>query len=62
MNNSRYIVQKLIEFDIENKLEVWRNTSIRSDNIGSLMNFISDDYRIYDLKMNVVVKRSKKRT
>lgn len=47
-NHRRYLLQKLIEFDEKKKLEVWINTSISSDRIEPLMNFVSNGHRIFD--------------
>lgn len=58
MNNSRYIVQKLIDSDQSLNLEIWKNTIVSSNNIDSLVNFISEGYRVFDLQDNVIVVRN----
>lgn len=56
MNNNRYVIQKLTHADKEKKLEVWKNTSISSDKVGDLLNFIAVGYRIFDAKSNRAIK------
>lgn len=58
MNNSRYIVQKLIDSDLSLNLEIWKNTTVSSNNIDSLVNFISEGYRVFDLEENVIVLKN----
>ncbi|OZB98072.1 hypothetical protein [Paenibacillus sp. XY044] len=58
INNKRYVLQKFISYDEKAKLETWMITTIKSDNLDALMNFLSNGYRIFDTVSNKEVIRN----
>lgn len=58
INNKRYVLQKLISYDEKTKLETWVLTSIKSDRLDVLMNFLSNGYRIFDTIANKEIIRN----
>lgn len=53
---NRYWLMKLTDYDIHNKIETWKCMSISTNKPGELRNFLSNGFRIYDLKENRVVE------
>lgn len=57
-SEKRYRLEKLISYNPKTKIETWKKTGPYSNNISALENFLADDYRIFDTKNNVEVKRN----
>lgn len=58
INNKRYVLQKLISYDEKARLETWIITSVASNNLDALMNFLSRGYRIFDTVYNKEIARN----
>jgi hypothetical protein len=54
----RYRIDKLTAYDIKTGLETWTKTSMSSDNLDALDNFIGDDHRVFDTLKNKEVRRN----
>lgn len=52
----RYWLMKLIDYDLSSKVETWKCLNMGTNKPSELNNFLSNGYRIYDNKDNVVVK------
>ncbi|MNK43723.1 hypothetical protein D3C87_624380 [compost metagenome] len=55
ISQHRYHLQKLISYDTNSKLEVWKETELSSDKIESLEPFLVKGYRIFDTDLNQIV-------
>lgn len=60
MGYKRYVIQRLINKDVETNLEVWKNTPISSDNFEDLYNFLTVGYRIFDTISSSVINSNNK--
>lgn len=53
--SGRYCLQRLVQRDPESKLETWKITILKSDNIHAFSNFNTEFYRIFDTEENKVI-------
>lgn len=52
----RYKLQKLIHINKNDKLEVWKDTGIETNQLDALMIFLVDGYRVFDQRINGVIE------
>jgi SHS2 domain-containing protein len=52
----RYVLERLVEYNADTKVETWTRTNLSADDPFVLYNFISNRYRVFDTELNWIYR------